>query len=95
MIDIVNDRRKKIDDQYAGAAAVLGKAEGDPLKKEGLAGPLASTFVIVGCITYSYRNGNAFGQTAFILGVDRPCQQSPVGKCAFDVSRARMQVRPM
>jgi hypothetical protein len=51
--------------------------------------PPFSAFSIVGCITYAYRDGNAWGQTAFIIDVDRPCPESPVGKCAFDVSRPR------
>ena len=35
------------------------------------------------------RGGNALGQTAFILDVDRRCAESPVGKCSFVVSGPR------
>jgi hypothetical protein len=89
MQEIIKDRMDRIDYQYAGRIAMLGKEQADAIRDEEMAQQLFSTFTIVGCITYTYRGGNALGQTAFILDVDRPCPESPVGKCAFDVSRPR------
>ena len=89
MREIINDRMERINYQYTGRIAMLGKEQADVIRNEEMAQPLFSTFTIVGCITYAYRGGNALGQTAFILDVDRPCPESPVGKCTFDVSRPR------
>jgi hypothetical protein len=89
MQEITKARMARIDYQSAGRLAMLGKEEADAIRDEEMAQPLSSTFTIVGCITYAYRGGNALGQTAFILDVDRPCPESPVGKCTFDVSRPR------
>jgi hypothetical protein len=89
MQEILKDRIHRLDYQYAGRIAMFGKEEADAIRDEEMAQPLSSTFTIVGCITYSYRGGNALGQTAFILDVDRPCPESPVGKCTFDVSRPK------
>jgi hypothetical protein len=47
--------------------------------------PLDSGFFIARCISYTYGNGSAVGQTAFILDVDRRCPESPVGKCGFEI----------
>jgi hypothetical protein len=33
--------------------------------------------------------GVPFGKTAFVLDIFRPCTESPVGECAFEVSRRR------
>jgi hypothetical protein len=87
--EIRKNRMNWIDFQYAARMAMLGKEKADEMRDEEMAQPLFSTFRIAGCITYAYRDGNALGQTAFILDVDRPCQESPVGKCTFDVSRPR------
>ena len=87
--EIRKNRLDWIDFQYAARMAILGKEKADEIRDEEMAEPLFSTFRIAGCITYAYRGGNALGQTAFILDVDRPCPESPVGKCSFDVSRPR------
>jgi hypothetical protein len=87
--EIRKNRMDWIDFQYAARMAMLGKEKADEIRDEEMAQPLFSTFRIAGCITYTYRGGNALGQTAFILDVDRPCAESPVGKCLFDVSRPR------
>jgi hypothetical protein len=84
--DIKKHRRDEAALQYAGRLVMLGKERADEMMQEDLARPLFSTFTVAGCVTYFYRDGRASGQTAFLLDITRRCLESPVGKCAFDVS---------
>jgi hypothetical protein len=77
-------------DEYAFVTTIADiKADRDKRTRERTESeetyPLRSTFLIVGCVSYTYRNGTSLGQTAFILDVVRPCEISPVGKCSFDI----------
>jgi hypothetical protein len=55
--------------------------------KELLANPVFSSFTVIGCIIYSYRDRSASGQTAFAFDVAKSCEPD-IGpfKCAFDAS---------
>jgi hypothetical protein len=86
MQDIMNERMDQVDFQYNGSIPFVGKEKAEARKKEDLALPLRAGFTVVGCILYSYRGGNAFGQTAFLLDLNRSCPEiSPLAKCSFDV----------
>lgn len=85
MREVAKSRQDWVSEQYAGRNLLLDEAKADAIRKEQLAQPLYGTFTVVGCITYFYRNGNATDQTGFILDVYRPCAESPVGECAFNM----------
>jgi hypothetical protein len=87
--DIEKARRSEAALQYAGRLASLGKEKADEMLREDLARPLRSTFVIVGCVTYSYHNEHAVGQTSFIIDVAARCIVGPPPPtCTFNVSHS-------
>jgi hypothetical protein len=86
MQEIIDRRMEQIAFQYNESIPYVGKEKAEAKRQEELANPIFDAFTVVGCLVYSYRSGRAYGKTAFVLDIDKPCQESPVGKCAFDVS---------
>jgi hypothetical protein len=93
MKEIITSKVHGIDFQYAESIPYIGKEQAEARRERDLTNlktkPMSSGFYIVGCIVYAYRSGSAFGKTAFVLDIFRPCTESPVGECSFEVSRRR------
>ena len=91
--EIIQSKIREIDFQYSASVPYIGKAQAETRREEALADlkakPVFSAFYVVGCIVYTYRGGGAFGKTAFVLDLFRPCPESPVGACTFEVSSRR------
>jgi hypothetical protein len=88
--EIIRSKIRGIEFQYKGSIPFIGEEQAASKSEEALAElrakPIFSAFYFVGCIVYAYRSGSAIGKTAFVLDIVRPCAESPVGQCAFDVS---------
>jgi len=89
MRDIARDRSNRISEQYNAGKAYFGEEKAQTRRQQEMAQPLFTSFTIVGCITYSYRDRKAIGQTAFILDVYRRCPETPAARCTFDMSHER------
>jgi hypothetical protein len=91
--EMIQSKVREIDFQYSGSLPYIGEKQAATKREEALANlktkPIFSAFYIVGCIVYTYRSGSAFGKTAFVLNVFRPCTESPVGACTFEVGSRR------
>ena len=83
--EITNRWMERITSQYTESIPYVGKEKADARKKEELVQPVFSSFTVIGCIIYSYRDRSASGETAFALDVHKSCE-TDIGplKCAFD-----------
>jgi hypothetical protein len=75
--EIKNRWMERIIEEYTGEA-----------RRQQLAQPIRTSFTVIGCIIYSYRDRSAAGQTAFALDIHRSCEID-LGRypmCSFDVS---------
>jgi hypothetical protein len=91
--EIIQSKIRGIELQYKESIPYIGEEQAAAKRERELAelktNPIFSAFYIVGCIIYAYRSGSALGKTAYVLDISRPCAESPVGKCAFEVSGHR------
>jgi len=56
-------------------------------RAEMVAQPVMAEITLIGCITYTYLDGQKRGQTPFVLDVRKPCPRLPDTACGIDINQ--------